>query len=211
MHEIDELHTRIRAFEKVVNEHKGFRAHKDNKFNKQFSALLTEWHYIQIIIERIENADSNNATQLKLDLKTLYVFGRVFVESLLYMSSLFIDSSKKINWTKIGPFVKSAEDNGKSEAEEFVNFWQENRESVYQLLNTFRYRNDVLHEKNSNTEWIFAWPGRSNLDQVFIANVPWKEDIGEKEKRSLNARTLISVLQNETAKILDYLESRTVA
>jgi len=208
MQEIDSLHDKMRAFEKAINSRKSLDVYKNNKFNKQFSVLLKDWNYLKIIIERIEATDSENATQLGLDLKSLYVFGRVFSESLLYIASLFIGSSPKINWTKIGQFIKSVETNLVSEPTEFKTFWKENEKAIMNLYETFRYRNDVLHEKDSNTEWTFAWPGRSNLDNVYIANVPWREDIGKKkEKKTLNARMIMQTLNLQGSLILDYLGS----
>jgi hypothetical protein len=42
---------------------------------------------------------------------------------------------------------------------------------------------------------------------VFINNVPWLEDKDKKkEKRSMNARILIQILENEIPKIFDYLK-----
>lgn len=207
MQEIDNLHERMRTFEKTINNRKELGVHKDNKFNKQFSVILKDWYYLKIIIKRIETANPNNATQLGLDLKSLYVFGRVFSESLIYIVSLFVKSSPRINWTKIGPFVKSIEYNLNLEEIELKRFWKNNEKAIRDLFETFRYRNHVLHEKDSNTEWTFAWPGRSNLDNVYIANVPWREDMEtKKEKKTLNARSLVRVLNYQSSIIFDYLE-----
>lgn len=184
MQEINTFYERMRVFEKAINSRKELSVHKNNKFNKQFSVLLKDWNYLKIIIERIELANSENTTQLGLDLKSLYVFGRVFSESLLYLASFFIKSSSQINWEKIGPFIGSVKKNLESEPAEFKDFWKNNERAVRALHETFRYRNNVLHEKDSNTEWTFAWPGRSNLDNVYIANVPWKEDSGRKEEKN---------------------------
>lgn len=207
MEEIEKIHILIQDFSKLVNQHKELSIHKDNKFNKQFGNLLKEWNYIKIIIIRIESADpSNDTTQLGLDLKSLYVFGRVFSESLLYLISLFIKSSPNIDWTKIGPFLGNIKNNIDSEPDDVKNFWKECGDSIENLYQLFKYRNDVLHEKDSDTEWTFAWPGKSNLDHVFISNVPWEEDRGtKKEKRTLNARDMADLLLVESSKIIDYL------
>lgn len=198
----------MRLFEKTINGRKSLSVHKDNKFNKQFSVLLKDWHYLEIIVDRIDTANSDNATQLNLDLKSLYVFGRVYSESLIYIASLFVVSSSKIDWTKIGVFVKNATDNLNSEPSEFVKFWSINKGAILNLFNTFKYRNYVLHEKDSDTEWTFAWPGKSNLDYVFISNVPWSEDSdSKKKKKSLNTRNLIQILNTQSLLIFDYLES----
>ncbi|MDD3132757.1 MAG: hypothetical protein PHN94_13100 [Bacteroidales bacterium] len=207
MQEIENIHKRIEAFQKTIGDCKGLCLHKDNKFNKQMSVVLKDLAYIEIIIKRIESADPREATQLGLDLKSLYVFGRVFSESLIYIASLFIKSSPKIDWSKIGEFIKTSKKNLDSEPREFKIFWEKNKEPIEKLYETFRYRNRVLHEKNSNCEWTFAWPGRSNLDNVFISNVPWKEDLKTKEEETLNARKIIQTLYSESCLIIDYLES----
>lgn len=209
MEEIDKIHVLIQAFSKLVNERKELAAHKDNKFNKQFRRLLKDWSYLKIIVERIETADSNkNTTQLGLDLKTLYVFGRVFSESLICITSLFINYNTKLDWNKIGPFLKSVKENLNSESDGFKDFWEECEEPIENLCNLFRYRNFVLHERDSNTEWTLSWPGRSNLDNVCIYNVPWKEDRpSKKEVKTLNARTIVNELYIESSKIINYIES----
>jgi hypothetical protein len=207
MQEIENIHKRIEAFQKTIGDCKGLCLHKDNKFNKQMSVVLKDLAYIEIIIKRIESADPREATQLGLDLKSLYVFGRVFSESLIYIASLFIKSSPKIDWSKIGEFIKTSKKNLDSKPREFKIFWEKNKEPIEKLYETFRYRNRVLHEKNSNCEWTFAWPGRSNLDNVFISNVPWKEDLKTKEEETLNARKIIQTLYSESCLIIDYLES----
>lgn len=209
MEEIDKIHVLIQCFSKLVNEHKELTAHKDNKFNEQFGRLLKDWGYLKIIVERIEIADSNkDITQLGLDLKTLYVFGRVFSESLIYITSLFINCDTKLKWNKIGPFLKSVEENLDSESDEFKNFWKECEEPIKNLCNLFRYRNFVLHEKDSNTEWTLSWPGKSNLDNVCIYNVPREEDKpSKKEVKTLNARIIVNELYIESSKIINYIES----
>jgi len=126
MQEINTFYERMRVFEKAINSRKELSVHKNNKFNKQFSVLLKDWNYLKIIIERIELANSENTTQLGLDLKSLYVFGRVFSESLLYLASFFIKSSSQINWEKIGPFIGSVKKNLESEPAEFKDFWKNN-------------------------------------------------------------------------------------
>lgn len=211
MQDIEDLYERMCIFEKTINNCKVLSVHKDNKFNKQFSVLLKDWHYLKIIIERIDTTNSDDTTQLGLDLKSLYVFGRVFSESLIYIVSLFIKSSPKINWTKIGPFIESAVNNLNSEPEEFKTFWKKNEKIIRNLFETFRYRNYVLHEKDSNTEWTFAWPGRSNLDYIYIANVPWRKDGKiEGEKQTINARNLVQTLNSQSLLIFDYLESTEI-
>lgn len=208
MQEIEVLSERMRKFEKSINANKDSRVHKDNKFNKQFSVLLLDWHYLQIITKRIEAASSEDSTRLGLDLKSLYVFARVYSETLIYIVSLFVGSSKKINWTKIGPFIKSVELNFNTEPDEFKIFWKANETPIRKLAGTFNYRNDVLHSKDSNTEWTFVQPGRSNLDSVYIVSVPWPEDKHvKKEKRTLNARDLINVLNSESSTIFSFLDS----
>lgn len=206
MQELDNLYKSIRAFEQATSNHRYLSVHKDNKFNKQLSVVLRDFEYLKIIAERIETADPNNATQLGLDLKSFYVFGRVFSESLIYIVSLFIKSSSKIDWTKIGPFVKSIEANLNSEVTEFKSFWGHNEKVIRSLYETFKYRNYVLHEKNSNTKWTFAQLGKSNLDQVYIANIPWEEDAGmKKEQKTLDARSLMWILGYQSSLIFDYL------
>lgn len=208
MNEIEHLHLLLREFERDINADKELRVHKDNRFNKQFSVLLRDWNYLKIIVLRLESGNSEDATQLALDLKSLYVFGRVFSESVLYMSSLFIEDSAGIKWDKIGDFVAFMEKNAKSQGEKSKDFWASVGGSIRILNKAFRYRNEVLHEKDSNTEWTFAWPGRSNLDHVFIHNIPWPEDKGKKkEERSLNARLLMQILDNEIPKIFNYLKT----
>jgi hypothetical protein len=206
MEELDHLHTLLRKFEQDINADKTLKVHGENKFNKQFSFLLRDWHYLKIIVQRLESGNSENATQLAVDLKSLYVFGRVFSESVLYISSLFINGTTKIQWGKIGGFVKVMEKNFESQDAAVKNFWSEVGGSVKILNKAFKYRNEVLHGKDGNTEWTFAWPGKSNLDHVYIDNVPWPEDRDKKEAlRSLNARNLVQVLANEIPKILGYL------
>lgn len=208
MDEITSLHERIRKFEALVNANKDHRIHKENKFNKQFSVLLKDWHYLEIIWKRIESADlDKDITQLGLDLKSVYVFGRVFSESLLYIASLFIPATPKIDWTKIGVFVKTVSENLENQPDDFKKFWASCGEKIIHIHETFRYRNHVLHEKDSNTEWTMVWRKGSNLDHVSISNVPWVEDRGKKkEVRSLNARMLVKVLQEGTDVIISYLE-----
>jgi hypothetical protein len=207
MNGVEHLHILLREFERYINGDKKLQVHKDNRFNKQFSVLLRDWNYLKIIVERLESGDSNNATQLALDLKSLYVFGRVFSESLLYISSLFIDDSVNIKWDKIGVFIRDIEKNYALQGSKTRNFWDSIGGSIKILHRAFKYRNEVLHGKESSTEWTFAWPGRSNLDHVFINNVPWLEDKDKKkEKRSMNARILIQILENEIPKIFDYLK-----
>lgn len=208
MDEITSLHERIRKFEALVNANKDHRIHKENKFNKQFSVLLKDWHYLEIIWKRIESADlDKDITQLGLDLKSVYVFGRVFSESLLYIASLFIPATPKIDWIKIGVFVKTVSENLENQPDDFKKFWASCGEKIIHIHETFRYRNHVLHEKDSNTEWTMVWRKGSNLDHVSISNVPWVEDRGKKkEVRSLNARMLVKVLQGGTDVIISYLE-----
>jgi len=206
MEEIDLLHHTLRTFQTQVGDNKDHPVHSRNKFNKQFGMLLRDWNYLKIISHRIESTDSNEATILALDLKSLYVFGRVFSESVLYTSSLFVTSSSKIRWKKIGEFVDSTERNIEFEPDQMKAFWAAVGGSIQLLNKTFKYRNEVLHEKESNTEWTFAWPGHSNLDNVRIANVPWPEDADKKrEVRTLNARSLLQTLANEVPKVFDYL------
>lgn len=208
MSEILRLKERIGSFSKVIGSKKELKVHEGNKFNKQFGLLAKDWEYLNIIWKRIESADAHEeSTQLGLDLKSLYVFGRIFSESMLYIVSLFIPSTKEIDWTKIGIFVKTTTENLSDQPDEFKNFWSSVGESIIRLNQIFRYRNHVLHEKDSNTEWTMAWPGKSNLDHVSLANVPWSEDKGKKKEiKSLNARELMNVLENDTNAILSYIE-----
>lgn len=206
MQEIENTRKKIETFQKIIGSYVDLDVHRNNEFSKQISVILKDLNYIEIIIKRIESADSREATKLGLDLKSLYIFGRVFSESLVYIASLFIKSSPKINWSKIGEFIKTSKKNLDSEPQEFKIFWEKNKEPIKKLYETFRYRNRVLHEKNSNCEWTFAWPGRSNLDNVFISNVPWKEDSKTKEEETLNARKIIQTLYSESCLIIDYLE-----
>lgn len=208
MDEIIALHDRIRKFEALINANRGHKVHKENKFNKQFSVLLKDWHYLEIIWNRIEKADlDKDITQLGLDLKSMHVFGRVFSESLLYIASLFIPTTPKIDWTKLGVFVKTVSENLENQPDDFKKFWASCGEKIISMYETFRYRNHVLHEKDSNTEWTMVWRKGSNLDHVSIANVPWVEDRGKKkEVRSLNARMLLKALQEGTNTTISYLE-----
>jgi hypothetical protein len=206
MEELDYLHTLLRKFEQDINADKTLNVHGENKFNKQFSFLLRDWHYLKVIVQRLETGDTENTIQLAVDLKSLYVFGRVFSESVLYISSLFINGATKDQWGKIGGLVKTMEEKLESQDVEVKKFWREVGGSIQVLNKAFKYRNEVLHGKDGNTEWTFAWPGKSNLDHVYIDNVPWPEDRDKKEAlRSLNARNLVQVLANEIPKILDYL------
>lgn len=201
------LHIILREFERDINLRKQLKVHKDNRFNKQFSVLLRDWNYLKIISERLDAGTTQNTIQLALDLKSLYVFGRVFSESVLYISSLFIDDSLGIRWDKIGDFVRDIEGRLSEQGTKTKNFWSSVGGSIKILNKSFRYRNEVLHGKESATEWTFAWPGRSNLDHVYIRNVPWPEDVGKKkELRSLNARMLMQILDNEIPKIFNYLK-----
>lgn len=201
----------MELFQKTVNLHKELQIHDMNKFNKQFGVLLTEWHYLDIIVNRINDANPEKITQLKLDLKSLYVFCRVFSESLIYLSSIFIDSSSKINWEKIGPFLKTVKENINNEPDSFKDFWTHNEVPINILFETFKYRNYILHEKNSSSEWTFTYPGKSNLDHVFIVNVPWGDDKEIKEERkTLNTREMIRVIFLQSSVIFDYLESRLI-
>ncbi len=208
MNEIKALHERIRRFEAQINSNKSHRVHKENKFNKQFSVLLKDWHYLEIIWNRIEKADlDKDITQLGLDLKSMYVFGRVFSESFLYIASLFISSTLKINWTKIGVFVETVSKNLESQPDDFKRFWASCGGKVIYMHEAFRYRNNVLHEKDSNTEWTMVRRGGSNLDHMTILNVPWVEDGGKKKEiRSLNARMLVKVLHESIDVLISYLE-----
>lgn len=208
MDKIKTLEDNLKNFEENIKSKKELFVHENNKFNKQFSSLITDLTYIKIITERIEETDTDDISQLKLDLKSLYVFGRVFSESILYTASLFINSSEKIKWDKIGPFIKNSKENVENESDEFKEFWVKCSNHIENLCEAFKYRNFVLHEKNSNTEWTMTWPGRSNLDYVYIANVPWKEDQKKrKEVKSINANKLIEILKTEIPPILDYLKS----
>jgi hypothetical protein len=207
MDEITSLHDGIRKFEVIINADKALSVHKENKFNKQFSVLLKDWHYLKVIWDRIEKADPDkDITQLGLDLKSMYVFGRVFSESLLYITSLFIPTTPKVDWTKIGVFVKTTLENLENQPDDFKKFWTSCGETVIHLHETFKYRNNVLHEKDSNTEWTMAWPGRSNLDHVSISNVPWSEDKGKKKEiKSLNTRELVKILETDSNSLISYL------
>jgi len=208
MDEVVRIKERIQKFTSQINSNKELLVHKENKFNKQYSCLAKDWEYLNIIWKRIDNANAHEeSTQLGLDLKSMYVFGRVFSESMLYIVSLFIPSTQMIDWTKIGFFVKTSTENLSDQPDEFKNLWSSVGESIIRLNQTFRYRNHVLHEKDSNTEWTMAWPGRSNLDHVSLANVPWSEDKGrKKEVKSLNARELMNILEKDTDVILSYIE-----
>ncbi|GEM_PF-4098701 len=208
MEELERLNLLIKGFSDLVNEHKELDVHKYNKFNKQCGDLFKDYNYLKIIIERIEMADSNkDIVQLNLDLKTLYIFGRVFSESLIYTISLFIKNNTKLEWTKIGPFLSSVKNNFNSESDEFKNFWKECEKPIKILYDLFKYRNFVLHEKDSNTEWTFSWPNKSNLDNVYISNVPWEEDKdNKKEEKTLNARNIINKLYIESYNIINYIK-----
>ncbi len=181
--------------------------HKDNLFNKQVSLLMREGLYISIIANRIKDANTETEiTQMNLDLKTLYVFGRVFAESVLYISSLFLKDTKGIEWTKLGPFLGSVEKNLEMQNDSFKAFWSFCGDEVKSLHEVFKYRHDVLHDKISNTEWTMFWPGHGNLDSVSIANVAWRESGKNKETKTLTPTLLIRVLAENSTKVISYLE-----
>ncbi len=209
MESVEKIYSIIKDFSDLVNKNKKLEIHKENNFNKQFSNLLKEWNYIKIITARINNANpTNDITQLGLDLKTLYVFVRVFSESLIYISSLFIPSSSKIKWNKLGPFIKSVKENIGSESEQLKNFWKNCESYINNLNELSKYRNYVLHEKGSSTEWTLSNPVKSNLDSIRIYNVPWREDRStKKEERTLNTRDIINNLYIESSNIINYLKS----
>lgn len=181
--------------------------HINNVFNKQMSLLMKEATYLSIIIDRIKNVDADkNPTQLNLDIKTLYIFGRVFSESILYTGSIFINDTKNINWEKIGPFIQSSEKFLSEQSNKFKDFWFNCENHIRRLNEVFKYRHDVLHGKESNTEWTMFWPGHNNLDVVSISNVPWKESVDKKQKQTLTPNRLISVLVEDTNFIIKYFK-----
>lgn len=199
---------KMSAFSEAIGRKPELSLHVNNKFNRQYSLLIRDWNYLKIILNRIETTDPHEAATLGLDLKSLYVFGRVYSESLIYIASFLVKSTKEINWKKIGPFIESIKKHLSEQPEEFKLFWLANEKPITNLYNTFKYRNDILHEKDSNTEWTFVDPRRSNLESVRIENVAWREDKGIfKEKKTLNAKDIIGVLSPESIKILDHLIS----
>src|SRR3972149_6624715 len=208
MKEIIDLLDRITAFQKRVNENTNLEIHRDNKFNKQFGVLHSDLGYIKILTWRIESALPDRSIEMTLDLKSLYVFGRVFCESLIYMCSLFVESSENINWKKIGPFIGSIQKYLDSEGEEFKKFWVANEKPIRNLYETFGYRNYVLHEKDSSTEWTFSNPGLSNLENVHIENIPWgKNDSDGKPAKTLNGKNILDIIKKQSFCVFDYLES----
>lgn len=212
MGELAVLYTSLRSFEAQIGSNTSAPVHAGNKFNKQFGVILRDYEYLKIIVERLESCDSNDSLQIALDLKSLYVFGRVFSESVVYIASFFIPSGDEIVWSKIGPFVGTVEKNLAAECDELKHFWTKVGGSIRILNSAFKYRNEVLHKKDSDNEWTLARPGRSNLDHISIINVPWPEDQDKKEEmRSLNARNLVQILANEVPKILEYLKLTTVS
>lgn len=205
MDDLDILLCELQKFEKTINLHQHLSVHEENRFNKQFGEVLRDWEYLRIIHTRLANTNSEKIAELTLDLKSLYVFGRVFSESILFLTSLFYPNTAGIKWNKIGDFVNSVEMNLSRQSHDFKHMWTELETPIRNLNSSFRYRNELLHQKESMTEWTFTLPGQSNLDYVSMARVPWPEDNKNSKSESVNARKLIQNLAHEVPKILRYL------
>ncbi len=208
MEHLDLLLNRVKNLSDKVNQKKESDVHVSNIFNKQLSKLLVEGCYLSVILERIkaDNPDTES-TQLNLDIKSLYIFSKIFTESVIYLTSLFVKSTPDIKWEKLGPFIAYSEKHLDDQPETFVLFWKECGQSIKALQSTLGYRNNIAHSKKSDVEWTMHWSGLDNLEMSKIVNFPWEDDAIGGKMETLAPNDLMMGISKNITVIINYLEN----
>ncbi len=207
MSNLTSLIEKVSLLQHQANKKKELPIHKDNVFNKEASKIISELGEINIILSRIsaEAGNSNKTSELKLDIKSLHLFGFIFVESVIYFLRIFFPEVKNIEFESLGRFLKSVDDHRKEQNGEFIDFLNRKETSVRNLNYQLReYRGLVSHEKRSTTEWTFTDP-RFPMTGSMIVNVPWCEDREFHEIRSLAPAQFVDLVTKEIGEIFDYL------
>lgn len=201
------IETRLAKFQEKANgptlKDAAFARH--NFLNKQVGQILGDLASLRLIAARISK--DVDASELRLDMQSLYLFGKILSESVLYLASGFVKSGSAILWSKLGQFCQTAEKHYINESEDFRRFWLKLGPTLKNLQRRLNYRNDFVHRKQSTVEWTFVWPGHDNLDHAKIQSLPWSGDTTTQPSETTSARTLIAEINKSLCEILDYLDS----
>jgi hypothetical protein len=198
---LEELQTNLNS-----KEFAGRTFHKDNFMNKQIGKIISDLGNLRVIASRISS--DQDGLEINLDIKSLYIFGKIFIESVVYLCSVFFPDNR-INWTKLGLFCQTAEQNQASQENEFKKFWDALGVTFKKLQEEFQYRNHLTHEKRSTVEWTFSRPGHDNLDNTRIQNLTWHEDPNKKGAETTTPRETINILNHDVSKIIQYINNNT--
>jgi len=202
------LSEKLRLFQKKVNERKDLFVHRDNLFNKEIGKILSELGELEIILLRIVSEASNNdkVSELKLDIKSLHIFGFIFIESVIYIFRVFFPEARNIEFQSIGKFLNSVEKQKGNQQGNFRDFLDQKLGNIQCLNDALRkFRGLVSHEKRSTTEWTIT-DSLYPMSGSKIVNVPWSEDKEFQEQSSLSPTQFIGLITKEVGEIVDYLE-----
>jgi len=207
MNNLISLSEKINLLQQHANKQKSLSIHKDNIFSKEVGKILSELRDLEIILSRIsgEAGGGNKTSELNLDIKSLHIFGFIFVESIIYFLRLFFPEVQNIKFDSIGKFLKSVENQGERQEDTFRDFIAIRLVNIQNLNDTLReFRGLVSHEKKSTVEWTFTDPLRPMTGSK-IVNVPWREDKEFQETSSLSPSQFIDLITKEVGEIIDYL------
>lgn len=200
------LESAIEELLAVVNQlPKTHSIHTGNIFNKQIGHMLSDLSCVRIITHRIETG--SDSEEINLDIKSFQVFGKMLIESVLYLCKLFLPT-QNISWSKLGVFLRTAKEFSSRENDQFSKFWHISQSVFEQLQEKFSYRNYIIHNKKSTIEWTFIWPGHNNLDNCYIEHIPWKDGPSAENAKSYPLRVLVITLNEKLSSILNYLKDQ---
>ncbi|MHA1401738.1 MAG: hypothetical protein ACTSQE_15410, partial [Candidatus Heimdallarchaeaceae archaeon] len=100
MNNLTSLSDKMKLLQQQANKQKSLPIHEDNVFNKEAGKILSEIGDLEIILSRIssEAGDGNTTSKLKLDIKSLHIFGFIFAESIVYFLRLFFPELRSIEF-----------------------------------------------------------------------------------------------------------------
>lgn len=209
MNNLTSLSNKLKLLQQQTNKKKELPIHKDNIFNKEMGKILSELGDLEIILSRIINeaGDGNRTSELKLDIKSLHIFGFIFVESIIYFLRIFFPEARYIEFESMGKFLKSVELHKEQQRGDFSDFLDNRLANIQRINNVLRdFRGLVSHEKRSTTEWTLTDPLKP-MSGSKIINVPWSEDKEFQEQHSLSPSQFVDLVTKEVGEIIDYLKN----
>lgn len=209
MNNLTSLSDKIKLLQQQANKQKGLPIHKDNVFNKEVGKILAELEDLEIILSRINSEAGNDKKigELKLDIKSLHIFGFIFLESAIYFLRIFFPEARYIEFESIGKFLKSVEVHREKQEGSFSDFLDNKLVNIQNLNDALReFRGFVSHEKRSITEWTFTDPLKP-MSGSKVVNVSWPEDGEHWEKSSLSPSQFVDLIMEEAGEIINYLKN----
>lgn len=212
IHDLYDILARLDLVAKNSDDEQRIRLSEQNWINKQLSKLSTDLNHLNVIVHRLTK--DTEIEYIQVDLKSIYLFTKVFADDFVFIFERFFKKTTKIDWSNLGNFVRDMTLRHSLQSEDLQKFWRSEQNALGDLCNILDYRIFIAHTRESSTEWTIQNNQTNAYENARIQNIPWPEDTkmrGAETHTSKNflylvallADRLVNALRDSTMKISD--------